>query len=261
MRDILSDLETGPKFLDPDRVRRGQGRIKTELPKRFYKEVSTAAGEGGFRVLLDGRAARTPGRAQLALPSEAVAALVAEEFAAQGERIDPVTMPPYRLVNSAIDGVATDVGAVVEDIGRYAGSDLVCYRADGPERLQRLQAEAWDPVVDWARRELGARFFLAEGVMHVAQPAEAIAAVEDRLKRHSDPFRVAALHLVTTITGSVLIALMVESGSLSADEAWRAAHVDEDWNISQWGEDDEAIARREFRHRDFLAAMRLIELT
>jgi chaperone required for assembly of F1-ATPase len=169
-----------------------------------------------------------------------------------------VTMPATRLVNTAIDGVAADTQAVIEDILRYASSDLLCYRADGPEALVARQAEAWDPVIDWARAHLGARFILAEGIVHVTQPREAIGAIGIHLARRDEPLRLAALHLMTTLTGSALLALAVEEGELSAESAWAAAHVDETWNAEQWGEDSEAAARNRARWYDFSAAVRIL---
>jgi chaperone required for assembly of F1-ATPase len=157
-----------------------------------------------------------------------------------------------------VDGVESDPQAVIEDIMRFASSDLVFYRADTPEKLVALQADAWDPVLDWARSTLGARFFLSEGVMHVEQPRESVAAVGLHLKQDNDPFRLSSLHVMTSIAGSALIALALEAGDLSFEEAWAAAHVDEDWNIDQWGQDEEAQARRDFRRRDMQAAYALL---
>lgn len=252
MRDILSDLEAGPH--EPDPTRRAQAQMRQPLPKRFYREVGHAEEEGGHVVRLDGKTARTPGRAALTLPSARLAELVAAEFAAQGEVIDPATMPLTRLANTVVDGVRHAPDAVLEEVLRYAGSDLLCYRADSPEGLVARQAAAWDPVLDWVKAETGARFILSEGVMHVAQPREALALVGNHLARRAEPFRLAALHVMTTLTGSALLALAVEGGRLSAEEAWAAAHVDEDWNIAHWGEDSEAAARRAFRWRDMQAA-------
>ena len=259
MRDLLNDLEAAKLLSDPDPIRRAQSSMKRQLPKRFYKEASVAQAEGGFAVHLDGKPVRTPGRATLLLPTAAAAVLVAEEFAAQEERIDPSTMPVFRLVNTAIDGVATDPQAVLEDILRFASSDLLCYRAGEPERLVECQAAAWDPVIDWARATLGARLFLAEGIMHVEQPREAIAAIGVHLRQREAPLRLAALHVITSITGSALLALAFEAGAIDAEAVWTAAHVDEDWNIAHWGLDEEAAARRAFRKRDMMGAVALIE--
>ncbi len=259
MRDILEDLEAGREAFEADPVRRAQAAMRTPLPKRFYKEAMVTAGGAGHAVKLDGKPVRTPGRNLLELPTRSAADLVAGEFAAQDEVIDPMTMPVLRLANTAIDGVASDPQAVLEDILRFASSDLVCYRAEGPDGLVRRESEAWDPILDWARSALGARFYLAEGVMHVEQPREAIAAVGLHLRQRAEPMRLAALHVMTSLTGSALLAIAVEARAITAGEAWKAAHVDEDWNIYQWGEDAEAAARRAMRERDMMGAARLIE--
>ncbi len=259
MRELLNDLETSNYLSDPDPIRRAQSSMVRPLPKRFYKEASVAAQEGGFTVHLDGKPVRTPGRSVLVVPNEKSAKLVADEFNAQGETIDPMTMPVYRLVNTAIDGVASDPQAVLEEILRYSSSDLLCYRAGSPDGLVARQNDLWDPVLDWARDRLGARFNLAEGVMHVDQPRETIAVIGAHLASRREPLRLACLHVMTTLTGSALLALAVDFGELTADEAWSAAHVDEDWQIEQWGQDSEAVARRAFRKRDMLGAAGLLE--
>lgn len=258
MRDLLNDLEDGNRLSDPDPMRRAQNQMRQTLPRRFYKDAGVAETAEGFAVRLDGKPVRTPGKAPLVLPSERAAALVAAEFAAQGETIDPVSMPVLRLVNTAMDGVAADTQAVLEDVMRFSASDLLCYRAGEPEALAARQAQAWDPVLDWVRSALGARFLLAEGVIHVEQPRESVGAVGLWLRQREEPFRLAAIHVMTTLTGSALLALAVEAGAVSPDEAWAAAHVDEDWNIELWGEDAEAAARRQARRRDFDAAVALV---
>jgi chaperone required for assembly of F1-ATPase len=259
MRDILQDLEAGLYLSDPDPIRRAQIKSKLPLPKRFYSAVSVGERDGGFAVLLDGKPVKTPGRVTLILPTPQVAQLVAEEFAAQDKEIDPVAMPVMRMANSAVDGVANDTASVAEDIVKFSGTDLLFYRAASPRPLVERQAAAWDPVLDWARRDIGARFFLAEGVMHVAQPPESIEAVRRHMDARRDPLRLAAMHVMTTLTGSALLALAVEAGALDAEAAWTAAHVDEDWNIDQWGSDAEAEQRRAYRKVDMMAAARLLK--
>ncbi|MDB5558983.1 MAG: ATPase [Enterovirga sp.] len=231
-----------------------------EAPKRFFTQAGVAEREGGFVLTLDGRPARTPGRAPLALPTRALAEAVAAEWDAQGATIDPTTMPLTRLANSTIDGVVPRADEVRADLVRYAGSDLVVYRASEPERLVAEQAAAWDPVHAYARDALGAHFLLSEGVMFVQQPAEAIAAVEAELAREPSPFALAALHVMTTLTGSVLIAMMHAAGRLTVEEAWRAAHADEFFQESRWGEDYEASERRKRREAEFQAASRFLAL-
>ena len=259
MRDILSDLEQGKLLSDPDPARRAQIQMKAPAVKRFYNDVSVAETPEGFAVHLDGRPVRTPARVVMIMPTRAAAELVAAEFAVQGEHFNPASMPVMRLVNTAIDGVASDPQAVLEDIQRFAASDMLFYRADSPERLVQRQADTWDPILDWAREVLGARFILSEGVIHVEQPRESIAAVGRHLKERGNPLLLAALHVMTTLTGSALIALAIEHGEIDAEQGWTAAHVDEDWNIEQWGEDFEAAARRASRKAEMMSAVNLIE--
>lgn len=224
------------------------------LPKRFYKAVDfEPAEEGGFIVRLDGRAVRTPGKRRLVVPDEAIAAAIVAEWAAQGEFILPTSMPLTRLANSAIDGVASTVDDTRAEVLRYAGSDLLCYRAELPERLAALQEERWGPLLDWMQQRFHARFMLAAGIVHVEQFPETIAAVDQAIGA-LDVFRIAALNTVTTLTGSAVLALAVLHGRLSAEEAWSLAHVDEDYQISLWGEDEEASARRAARWREMQAA-------
>lgn len=254
--DFSSDFFVAGAERDP--LRAVQKDMKRALPKRFYREATSAPRDGACAVLLDGRAVRTPAGAALALPVEAAASLVAAEWAAQGEQIDPATMPVTRLVNSALDGVARDLPGVAADIVKYAGSDLVCYRAGEPEGLVAAQAAAWDPALVFAREKLGARFILAEGVMFAAQPDHAIEAFSravDAVAQAPDAaLRIAALHSMTTLTGSALIALMVAHGALTIEDAWAAAHVDEDWQMKLWGADEEALAKRAQRFVDVKAA-------
>ena len=252
MRDIFENLQGEPD--DPDPMRRAQKLMRKPLPKRFYEAVGTEPGEGGYEIRLDGRPLRTPARQVFAVPSRALAEAVAAEWERQSGVIDPTAMPLTRLVNTALDGVAQDPQAVAEDIVRFSGSDLVCYRAGEPQELVARQAEAWDPLIDWAHAALGARFMLAEGVVHVDQPREAIAAISAHVGRFRDPLALAAIHTMTTLTGSAILALAVAMNAIAPEEAWKAAHVDEDWNVELWGEDAEAAARRSKRWDEMKAA-------
>lgn len=243
----------------PPTMQTRTGQNKVPLPKRFYKGAEAAAAEGGFAVALDGRIARTPGRAPLVLPTPALAEAVAAEWEAQVEVIDPARMPLTRLANAAIDGVAREREAVAAEIVKYAASDLVCYRAEYPDRLVERQTALWDPVVTFARTDLGARFVLAAGVMFVEQTEQALQAVNRAVPR-DDPFVLAALSTMTTLSGSALLALAVLRGKLSAEAAWEAAEVDEAWNAELWGLDAEAEARRANRWREMQAAARMVAL-
>ncbi len=257
MRDILENAEGAIERGDVGPGKSNREQDKPKFPKRFYKKAKVRADDPGFVVELDGRAVKTPGKQSLLMPTQGAAELVADEWNAIVEDINPLLMPVTRLANTAIDGVATQAQAVMEDVLRYAGSDLLCYRADTPEGLVAKQREHWDPILDWADTDLGARFTLVKGIMHQAQPREAIAAFGSRLKTHEDPFKLACLHTFTSLSGSALIALALAEGELSVEQAWQAAHVDEDWNIGLWGEDHEAAERRKQREGDFVAAHRL----
>ena len=237
----------------------GKLASRQELPKRFYTSAEACPHDGRFVIELDGKPARTPGKVMLAVPNLALAEAIAEEWAAQGERISPLTMPLTRLANTTIDGVIGREDAVVADMARYAGSDLLCYRADFPDELAALQARAWDPVLDWARSELGLALRTTVGVMPVAQPDGVVEAAEGLLSGRS-AFDVAALHSMTTLLGSLVLALAIDRGRLTAEEAWAAAHVDEDWQIRQWGEDWAAAERRRSRRGELEAAVKVIEL-
>jgi chaperone required for assembly of F1-ATPase len=249
MRDIFEDLYANEP-LDPMEAARRNMRPK--LPQRFYKAAGVEEGEEGFRVLLDGRPARTPARHLLAAPTRAVAEALAAEWEAQRELIDPAAMPLTRLANAIIDGVVPAPEPVRDDIAKYLGSDLLCYRADQPDRLVARQSETWDPVLAWTRDAFGARFVLSQGITYVAQPAATLEAVTRAIP--SDPWRLGAVHTMTTLMGSALLALAVLHGRLTGEEAWRAAHLDEDWNMELWGADELALERRAQRFAEMRAA-------
>jgi len=209
--------------------------------------------EAGFQLRLDGKRAMTPGKNPLSVPRRDLAEAITVEWSAQGEFIDPLSMPVTRLVNSAIDGVAARLAEVQRDIVAYASADLLYYRAGEPEGLVMRQQATWDPLIAWAERRFGVRFILAEGVVYVAQQPT-LAAVAASIESFGDPFRLAGLSLATTLSGSALIALALAEGAIDVQAAWAAAHVDEDWNIEKWGEDVEAMTRRQKRFADFSAA-------
>ena len=238
------------------RARASQARV---LPKRFYSTVTVEPGEGGHAVLLDGRRARTPGKALLALPSRAAAEIVAAEWAGQGDHIDPAEMHATRIANVGIDRVAAVRAAVIDEMAGYAGTDLVCYRAASPDGLVARETAAWTPVLDHIRSRHGARFALAEGIGHVAQDPAALAAVHAAYARFDDPVALAALSTLVTLCGSALIPLALVDGALDAEAAFAAAHVEEDWNTHLWGEDAEALARTARRRAEFMAAAGLLK--
>jgi chaperone required for assembly of F1-ATPase len=241
-------------------MRRAQAAMRAPLPKRFYKEATAGEADGAFAVLLDGKSAKTPARKTLALPNKVLAVAVAAEWNAIEGEIDPAKLPLTRLANLAIDAIAAAPQPVIDEIVQYAASDLVFYRAGEPEGLVALQNDRWNPVLDWAASKLNARFALAEGIVHVRQPDQSLAAVREAAEKLSRPFALGAAASATNIGGSALIALALANGALSGDEAWNAAHVDEQWSISQWGEDDEAQRRLAARHAEFSAAATTLSL-
>lgn len=255
MRDIFDDIyKQAP--LDPEEAARRN--MRPDLRKRFYKAASVEESDGAHRIVLDGKPVKTPARRMLAAPTAALAKAIAAEWDAQKDVIDPANMPLTRLANSIIDGVADAPRPVADEIEKYLGSDLLFYRADGPEGLMQAQERHWDPVVAWARDDLGARFILAEGVMFARQPDEAVAAARRAIP--DDPWKLGAVHSVMTLTGSALLALALASGKLDVDAAWAAAHVDEDWNLSTWGQDEAALARRAKRFEEMQAAAQVLGL-
>jgi chaperone required for assembly of F1-ATPase len=237
-----------------DPMRDAQKNMRPTTLRRFYKNVGVVPSASSFALQLDGRGARTPAKKALVFPTLAIAELAASEWMAQGATIVPATMPTTRIANSAIDGVAAAMAETRAELAEYIETDLLYYRAVEPEKLGAAQAEAYDPVLEWADQTFGVRFILALGIIHVAQPERSLRAVRAELDAIDEPFALAALHVMTTLTGSILLALGVLRSALDAAEAWRIAHVDEDFQISQWGEDDEAMVRRAGRWREMAAA-------
>ena len=224
--------------------------------KRFYR--AAAVGEGG-RILLDGKPVRTPGRRELAVPSEALAAAIADEWNEVGDTIDPRAMRLTGLANAALDRIAPDPGAFARGLAAYGESDLLYYRAEGPAPLVSRQSESWDPILAWAQQRYDAVFELATGVMHMPQPADTLARLEAAVAGR-DPFALAGLSPLVTLSGSLLLALALAEGALSRDAAWAAATLDESWQADSWGEDAEAAAALAGRRRDFDAAARFLAL-
>ena len=254
MRELFEDV-LGQSPFDPEEAVRRSTRAPQR--KRFYTTAGVASAPDGFAITLDDKPVRTPSRRPLVAPTRQIAEAIAAEWAAQNAIINPMTMPLTRLANSVIDAVADRVEAVVDDVAKYFESDLLFYRAGHPDALVEREARYWDPVLFWAADTLGAHFILAEGIVHVRQPDQAVAAARAALP--TGPWPIAALHVVTTLTGSALLALALLRGVLDEDQVWSAAHVDEDWNSEQWGVDGEVAARRAARLIDFKAAARVLQ--
>ena len=228
--------------------------------RRFYKKVAVTGTAAPFSVTLDERSLRTPLKRALDLPTKRLAEAVASEWAAQAEKIDPHSMPYTKLANTAVDRVTSDHERIMSEIVDFAGSDLVCYRAEKPRDLIERQSRAWQPVLDWARATFAAEFLVTEGIVHIEQPSRSLGAMRDYLGGKSS-WALTALHNMTTLTGSALIAAMACDGAILPAEAWLAAHVDEDWQIEQWGSDEEARHRRDYRKREFDICLRFCELS
>ena len=254
MRELFEQAsETSP--LDPEEAVRRASR--TPQRKRFYTKPAMAETAAGFVITLDDKPIRTPSGRQVIVPAREIAEVVVAEWEAQKEFVNPLTMPMTRFANSVVDAVVDRIDAVREDIAKYFESDLLFYRAGHPEALVAREAAHWDPILFWAADALGAHFILAQGIVHIRQPESAIAAARAALP--DDPWSIAALHVITTLTGSALLALALLRRVADQDQVWAAAHVDEDWNCEKWGVDDEVAARRAARLVDFDAAARILK--
>jgi chaperone required for assembly of F1-ATPase len=233
--------------------------LSAQTRKRFYKAVTVTEGAEGFGVALDGRSVRTPGKRALAVPSRALAEAMVAEWAAQGETIEPTTMPLTQLANTALDRVAEARGPMTDELTRYAGSDLLCYRATEPSSLVERQGAAWDPVLAWLAERHGATLTVTAGLMPVAQPPEALAAVRAVLEA-LDAWRFTVVQGATAISGSMALALALVDGRLTAAEAMTLATLDEAHQMEVWGKDREALERQALIAADLEAAARFIAL-
>jgi chaperone required for assembly of F1-ATPase len=227
--------------------------------KRFYREAAAAPAEGGVAILLDGRPVRTPARRPLVVPTEELAEAIAGEWNGQGDTIDPLAMPLTGLANAAIDRVAPDPAAFAKGLAAYGESDLLCYRADAPQPLVGRQQERWDRLLAWAGRRYEVDFETVCGVIHRPQPPETVESLA-RAVAARDPFRLAALSPLVTVSGSLVIALALAEGEVGLEEAWAAATLDEAWQAEQWGVDPLGAAALAERRRDFDAAYRFLTL-
>lgn len=229
------------------------------VAKRFWKTATIAPCEGGHQVLLDARPVKTPLKHPLVLPTAAMAGAIAEEWDAQQGQIRPDSMPMTRYANSAIDKVTQQFDAVVALVAAYGETDLLCYRATGPEGLVARQEAGWQPLLDWAATHLGAPLITVAGVMHQPQPAPSLASLRARTASLS-PFRLAAFHDIVAISGSLVLGFAVIHGRLTPDEAWMLSRIDENWQAELWGQDDEAMALAATRRAALLDAARFQDL-
>ncbi|MDP1731990.1 MAG: ATP12 family protein [Devosia sp.] len=255
MRDFLEDAE---KHRD-DGYGRAQAHAGQNLPKRFYKKTGAAQVAGGYAVTLDGRPTRTPGRKPVIVPFAELATALADEWAAQSELIDPDTMPLVRLVNAAIEGGEEQLAELRREVIKYAGNDLLLYRADTPQELVVEQERLWDEALVRIARHFSVSFRPTVGIVHQAQSESSLAKLADGLREES-LLALAALVSITSITGSGLLAIALRHRLLTPDEVWEAAQVDEDYNVRLWGAVEEATLRREKRRREFDAAVMLLAM-
>jgi chaperone required for assembly of F1-ATPase len=236
--------------------RLSRDRIHRPLPKRFYKSVAVT---DQFAIALDGRNVKTPLKAPLVLPTRALAEAVAAEWDAQIDVINPHAMPLTKLANTAIDRAVPEKSKIVAELLEFAGSDMVCYRAESPAGLVQRQITHWDPIIAWAKTDLKVGFITVCTITHKNQSPAALQALEASIMA-LDPFSFVAIHNLTTLTGSVLLATMLAMGKIPTEAAWRAANVDEDWQIETWGEDADAMARRTERLNEFSASVKFLNL-
>ena len=228
--------------------------------KRFWTDVTVTEVDGGWTVLLDGRGVKTPAKAPLVMPGQAMAQEVAQEWEAQDGIVDPTGMPFTRSVNAAIDKVRTQHAEVAELLSAYGDSDLLCYRAEGPEGLIARQAESWDPLLDWAADAFGARLQVRTGIMHAPQDKAALQALSARVHALS-AFQLAGFHDLVGLSGSLILGLAVAEGGYSAEHIWDLSRLDEIWQAEQWGDDEEAMELSEIRKSAFLHAERFFQLS
>ena len=226
--------------------------------RRFWARAEVVPVEGGATVHLDGRPIRTPLKAPVVMPTEALARGVALEWAAQGDAVDPLSMPLMRAVNATLDKVIPQQREVVASLAEYGGADLLCYRATGPDDLVRRQAEAWDPWLRWARDALGAPLVTTRGVIPVPQPRASLAALRARVAAFA-PWEVTALSEFVSLTGSLVLGLAVMDGE-GAEAIWPLGRIDEDWQAEEWGVDEEAAERAAARREAFMQAERYLRL-
>lgn len=227
--------------------------------KRFWKEAKAEECDGGFTVRLDGRPVKTPKKTLLVVPTLTLAQTIAAEWDAQEGTVRPETMPFTRASNSALDKVGPLRDAVIDEIAGFGGADLLCYRAEGPAELVARQAEAWDPLLDWARDTLGAALTVTAGIVHVGQAETSLARLKAILAEQSD-FQLMALHDLVAISGSLILGLAVAQGKIDAETAFRISRIDETWQSEQWGVDADAAAAEEKRLLAFLDASRFYAL-
>jgi len=246
-------LPSGPKYMS-------KADSERPKPKRFYKEVSLKASNDQYEILLDGRVIKTPMKSTLAVKTEPLGIAISDEWSAQGEEIDSETMILTKLANTALDRVAPRRGDILEELVSYGANDLLCYRATDPNSLVELEQKVWDPILNWIKEQHNIRLELAAGVVHVSQSSSEITKLAG-LYDQFDEFELTALHNMTTMLGSAVLPLALILGEWETEDVWAAAHLEENFQIERWGEDEQAQNRRKFRHGEFLETYNFYQLS
>ncbi|MGH1350451.1 MAG: ATP12 family chaperone protein [Methyloligellaceae bacterium] len=246
------EIKSGPKFMS-------KADMEKKLMRRFYKDVGIEKTDNGFSVQLDGKSIKTPVKNPLVIPSKPLALAIADEWDAQEEHIDPANMLLTKLANTAIDRVKGREDTIILEIAGYISSDLLCYRSESPQELFQKQCEAWDPVLAMFEEKLDIRLKTIAGIIHVEQPELSINNAKGHLENF-DVYELSALHNMTSMLGSAVLAIAHANNYLDLQKTWEIAHVDEDWQVAQWGSDEEAEARRAIRYKEMQITSRFLEL-
>ena len=249
-------METSEAEKIQEKIRQEHKPVKL---KRFYKKATVKGKKRPYAIALDGKLIKTPLKAELEVPGKKLARGIADEWNAQKDFIDLNGMYLTKYASATQDGTAPRKEAIVDEIVAYASSDLLCYRADKPQGLVERQSAAWDPVLKWAEDTHGLNFICVAGVVYASQPETTLAKTHAMLME-KDAYVLTGIHTLTTLLGSALLAIAVVEGAISPDDCWNAAHLDEDWNIEQWGADQDAMARREVRRAEFDGILRFCKL-
>lgn len=228
--------------------------------RRFWDSTGVVAQDDAWAVTLDTRILKTPAKRTLRVPTRSLAEEIAAEWSAQQGDIDPLSMPMTRAANAALDKVAPQFHEVAELVAAYGDTDLCCYRAEAPQPLLDRQAEAWDPLLDWLEEFTGVRLACTAGVVPIAQSADGTAELRRRV-RAVDAFELTALHELVALSGSLVIGLAAFNKVFPTEELWRRSRIDETWQESQWGIDDEAAAVASRKRGEFLQAARFLDLS
>jgi len=244
-------------FVDP--VQKTQELTKPKKISRFYKKVSVESYDASFCVLLDGKKARTPKKNIIQFPSQTLAEAIADEWDAQGKDIDPFSMPMNRLCNVALDIDDQAIKPLVDELLNFIQTDALIFRSYEPEALVALQEDQWNIIQEYAEDLLEGKIITTKG-LSIPDQSDILSENARNILSALSIFELTALHTITTISGSIFIALVLFTQGISSDQAWQAGHLEEDWNIALWGDDEEAQKRRKFRRKEWDAACKVLKI-